>query len=215
VPAAGFDLFVELALMEILLPLLMLAAGFQVLKGREQRRRIQLLGRYLEQYRIEKLMQTLLEGYLRALGEQAAERRGQIWSMLTSAETELSEQVLRLAEDFAKVWGDHALVSKLPVAFPFADKLVPSATFDMRKALTIHAQGIDTVVRNEARLSDRDKAFMLTAEMLLLQHTCHWFCRSRAVASARMLALHQTHHAQLVAAVSHPTREAYQKLTAG
>jgi hypothetical protein len=199
--------------MELLLPLLMLVAGFQVVKGREQRRRIVLLGRYLEQYRIEKLMETLLQGYLRALGENEPERRAQIWGMLASAEQELSEQVLRLSDDFSKVWGDHALVSTLPVAFPYADKLWPRATFDMRRALALHAQGIAAVVSNEAGRSDRDKAFMLTAEVLLMQHTCHWFCRSRAVASARMLARHQTHHAQLVDAVSHETREAYQTLT--
>lgn len=199
--------------MELLVPLLILAVGFQVIKGREQRRRIQLLGRYLEQYRIEKLMETLLEGYLRALGEADTERRNGIWSMLQSAEEELREQVNRLAADFSHVWGDHALVSTLPVALPYTDKLLPRSTFDMRRALTVHAHGIDSVVTNVEARSERDKAYMLTAEMLLLQHTCHWFCRSRAVATARMLHRHQTQHAQLVAAVSPATREAYLALT--
>lgn len=199
--------------MELLFSFLMLAAVFQAIKGREQRRRIQLLGRYLGQYRIEQLMETLLEGYLRALGEQDAERRKGIWSMLTSAESELREQVTRLAEDFSNVWGDHALVSTLPVALPYADKLLPRATFDMRRALAIHAQGIDTVLTNNAHRSNRDKAYMLTSEILLLQHTCHWFCRSRAVATARMLKRHKTHYTQSIAAVSPETREAYQKLT--
>jgi hypothetical protein len=198
--------------MELLLPLIFLVAGFQVVKGREQRRRIQLLGRYLHQYQIEKLMETLLEGYLRALGENEPERRGQIWSMLQTAEVELSEQVRRLADDFSKVWGEQALVSTLPVALPYADKLVPGATFDLRKALTLHADGIEAVIRNEAARSDRDKAFTLTAEILLMQHTCHWYCRSRTVASARMLGRHKTHHAQLIEAVSPQTREAYLRL---
>lgn len=198
--------------MEFLFPLLALAAGFQILKGREQRRRIQLLGRYLEQYRIEQLMQRLLEGYLRALGEDDAERRRGIWSMLKSAEDELRDQVRRLANDFANVWGDHALVSTLPVALPYADKLFPRATFDMRRALEIHARGIDAVVQNAAQRSERDNAYMLTSEVLLLQHTCHWFCRSRALASARLLRAHQTHYAQVMAAVSAETREAYQQM---
>lgn len=198
--------------MELLLPLIFLVAGFQVVKGREQRRRIQLLGRYLHQYQIEKLMETLLEGYMRALGENEPERRAQIWSMLHTAEGELSGQVRRLADDFSKVWGEQALVSTLPVALPYADKLVPSATFDLRKALALHAEGIETVARNEASRSDRDKAFTLTAEILLMQHTCHWFCRSRTVASARMLARHKTHYAQLIDAVSPRTREAYLQL---
>lgn len=200
--------------MEFLVPLLALAVGFQVLKGTAQRRRIQLLGHYLGQYRIEQLMETLLEGYLRALGEDDAERRQSVLSMLTGAERELSDQLQRLAQDFAQVWGDHALVSTLPVAVPYADKLFPRATFDMRRALTIHAQGIGTVVANAEPLSPRDKAYRLTAEMLLLQHTCHWFCRSRTVASARMLRRHQTHYDQLLAAVSPQTREAYRALTA-
>jgi hypothetical protein len=200
--------------MELLFPLLILVAGFQAIKSREQRRRIQLLGHYLGQYRIEALMETLLEGYLRALGEADAERRQGIWGMLTSAEGELSEQLQRLAQDFSQVWGDHALVSTLPVAWPYADKLLPRATFDIRQALAIHAQGIAHVAANAAGRSHRDKAFMLTAEVLLLQHTCHWFCRSRAVATARMWRRHQTHYTQLIAAVSPATREAYQQLTA-
>jgi hypothetical protein len=198
--------------MELLFPLLLLAAGFQIVKGREQQRRIQLLGQYLERHQIEKLMETLLTGYLRALGEETDERRAQIFSMLVSAETDLRDQVQRLAEDFSKVWSDHTLVSTLPVAVPYADKLVPSATFDMRKALALHAAGIEAVVNNTDGRTEKDKAFTLTAEILLLQHTCHWFCRSRTVATARMLARHQTHYQQLLESVSPQTREAYQRL---
>jgi hypothetical protein len=46
-----------------------------------------------------------------------------------------------------------------------------------------------------------------------MQHTCHWFCRSRALASARMMARHQTSYALLLDSVSPSTREAYRKLT--
>jgi len=53
----------------------------------------------------------------------------------------------------------------------------------------------------------------MSAELFLMQHSCHWFCRSRAVASARLQARHQTSHAQVLAAVSPATREAYRKLT--
>lgn len=199
--------------MELVFPLLILVVGFQAIKGREQRRRIQLLGRYLEQHRIETLMKTLLEGYLGALGEADAERRSGLWLRLQSAEQELCEQLKRLAADFSTVWGDHALVSTLPIALPYADKLFPRATFDMRQALSIHAQGVAHVAQNQQRRSDRDNAYMLTAEMLLLQHTCHWFCRSRAVAAARLLRSHRTAYAQVLAAVSPATREAYLKLT--
>ena len=53
------------------------------------------------------------------------------------------------------------------------------------------------------------------AELLLLQHTCQWFCRSRLIASARLQALHQTAYAQVVAGVSVATRTDYRALIAG
>ncbi|MDH4134393.1 MAG: hypothetical protein OEV31_06355 [Gammaproteobacteria bacterium] len=192
---------------------LALIVGFQFLKGREQRRRILLLGGYLSQYRIEKLMETVTDGYLRALGEDDAERRAQIWSLLGTAEQELSTQFSRFAEDFAKVWNDKTQVSTLSFAFPHADKLLPKYTFDARHVLAVHAHGIAATARNERQLSPRDKAYTMTAEILLMQHTCHWYCRSKAVASARTLARHQTSHAQLIAAVSPETRAAYGRLT--
>lgn len=34
-----------------------------------------------------------------------------------------------------------------------------------------------------------------------MQHTCHWYCRSKTVASARMLARHKTAYVQLLASV--------------
>jgi hypothetical protein len=195
--------------MELLIPLLLLAIGFQVVKTQQQRQRIALLGSYLGQFQIEKLMENLTQGYLRALGEDDAERRAQIWSMLGTAEVELSAQFQRFADSFAQVWGDKALVSTLPVAMPYADKLFPRATFDVRKVLAIHAQGIAAAADNRRGLSLRDKAYTLSAELFLMQHSCHWFCRSKAVASARMLARHQTPYAQLVASVAPQTRQAY------
>lgn len=199
--------------MEWFIPLLLAVAGVQYLKGKEQRQRIALLGRYLGKFQIEQLMENLIKGYLRALEESDPERRAQIWSMLGTAETELSVQFRRFVEDFSKVWGDQTQVSTLRLALPYATKLFPRAAFDLRHALAIHANGIAATVENRRQLSLRDKAYTLTAEMLLMQHTCHWYCRSRAVASARMLARHQTSHAQLLASVSPETRAAYGKLT--
>jgi len=193
---------------------LALVLGFQYLKSQEQRRRIALLGGYLSQYQIEKLMENLTQGYLRALGEDDPDRRAQIWSMLGTAEQELSSQFSRFAEDFAKVWNGQTQVSTLAFAFPYADRLFPRATFDVRHAFAIHAQGMATVAENRAGLSLRDKAYTMTAEVLLMQHTCHWFCRSKAVVSARMLARHQTRYEQLLDAVSPATRQAYGALLA-
>ncbi len=74
------------------------------------------------------------------------------------------------------------------------------------------AQGLAATLRNDEGLSTRDRAFRATAELLLFQHSCHWFCRSRSVASARLLARHQTAYAQVLAAVAPATREAYRRL---
>jgi hypothetical protein len=199
--------------MEFLFLLLVPVLGLQFLKAKEQRRRIYLLSGYLSQYQIEKLMENVTEGYLRALGENEEERRAQIWSMLSTAESELSSQFRRFSDDFSKVWNGQTQVSTLGVALPHADKIFPRQAFDMRHLLAIHAEGITAVAENRAERSQRDKAYTMTAELLLMQHSCHWFCRSRAVASARMLARHQTSHAQLIDAVSPETRAAYRQLT--
>jgi len=201
--------------MDILVLALLIATGIYLLNAKEQRARIALLGHYLAPYQIEKLMEALTGGYLRALGEATDERRDQIWSLLGTTESQLSEQLGRLAADFAKVGEAQARVSRLPVPLPLADKLLPAHTFDMRRALAIHARGIAHVVQNTGHLPPKDRAYMMTAELFLMQHTCHWFCKSKAVATARMLARHQTPHAQLVASVSPETRGAYLALIEG
>src|SRR5512141_3237734 len=99
-------------------------------KRREQALRIALLGRYLGRYQIENHMETLTQGYLRALGEADPERREQIWNLLGSTEQELCSQFSRLAADFSRAEEDETRVSKLPVDVPFAAKVLPQATFD-------------------------------------------------------------------------------------
>ena len=60
----------------------------------------------------------------------------------------------------------------------------------MREALRCTPAASAVPLKN--RGAPKDRAFAILAEMLLMQHTCHWYCRSKAVASARMLARHQT-----------------------
>ena len=188
------------------------AIAVYILKLSEERRRIALLGSHLGQFQIEKLMETLTDGYLRALGEKEPERRDQVWNQLAGSELKLCEQFTRFVAGFAKVDEADARVSKLPIAVPFATKFFPGITFDMRKALAIHAQGILHAAENAAQHSPKDKAFTMSAELFLMQHSCHWFCKSKAVASARMLVRHKTSHEQLIAAVSPETRAAYTAL---
>lgn len=201
--------------MDILILAILIATGTFMLNAKEQRKRIVLLGSHLANYQIEKLMEALTGGYLRALGESTDERRSQIWSLLSTTESQLSEQFGRFAADFAKLDEERTRVSRLAVSIPFAEKLLPALTFDMRKALAIHARGITHVAENTAHLTPKDRAFMMTAELLLMQHTCHWYCKSKTVATARMLARHQTPHEQLVASVSAETRKAYLALIKG
>jgi hypothetical protein len=197
--------------MEILI-ILAFGVAYHVLKSREQKRRITLLGGYLGRFEIEKLMEGLMEGYLRALGETSPERQTQVWEHLRTQEERLRDQFSEFSKDFAGVWADDARVSTLPIAFPMADKLFPAATFDVRQAFKLHAQGIENGVSHSQHLQDKDRAFLLMAELLLMQHTCHWFCRSKTVASARLLARHKTHYAQVLESVSPQTRQAYIKL---
>ena len=199
--------------MEILTLLTLVAVGVYLLKSRDQRRRIELLGSYLGRQQIEKLMETLTQGYARALGESDAARQTQILGLLSATEHALSEQFSRFAAEFSGVEALDARVSKIGFAIPYADKLFPGATFDMRRALDIHAQGIRQAVEHGAGQTAKSRAFNISAEFFLMQHTCHWFCRSKTVASGRMLARHKTSYAQLVAAVSVDTRRTYLSLT--
>lgn len=199
--------------MDFFLVLALAFTGTYLLNHQQQRRRIALLARHLQPYQIEQQMETLTQGYLRAMGEQDLERRLQVLGVLAPTETQLAEQFERFASDFRRVPAELARVSRLPLGLPFATQLFPAASFDMRALLDLHAQGIARALRNDAGLSPRDRAYTMTAELLLMQHSCHWFCKSKAVASARMLARHQTSHAQLVAAVSPETRRAYVALT--
>ena len=129
--------------------------------------------------------------------------------MLRSTEQELCSQFKRFASDFSGAEEVDTRVSKLPVYVPFATRLFPGRSFDARQALAIHARGISRAAQADGDSSSKDMAFTMTAELFLMQHTCHWFCKSKTVASARMLALHQTPYAQLVASVDPGTRDAY------
>jgi hypothetical protein len=193
--------------------LLALAIGaIWFLNIRDQHRRIRVLATVLGQFQVEKLMETVADGYLRALGEGDAERSSQVWNMLGQAELTLNAQLQAFVVEFDKVDAAAARFSTLPLGLPFALQIFPGSSADLRVLLHVHAKGIDALVRNEAGLAQKDKAFTLTAELLLLQHSCQWFCRSKAMASSRMMARHRTPHAQLLASVSAQTRHAYQQL---
>jgi hypothetical protein len=191
----------------LLLPLTLVALW--ITRARQQQRRITVLARYLSGHDIEKHIETLSQGYLRALGESDPTRSEQVWGVLRGTEDVLSRQVSKLAEDFAGVEPTATRVSKFPIWLPGSPAF--DRSFDMREALRVHARGICRAIEQQGA-SPKDRAFAILAEMLLMQHTCHWYCRSKSVASARMLASHQTSYAQLVASVLPQTRQEYLEL---
>jgi hypothetical protein len=202
-----------LELIEILSLLMLAAAALHWGNSQSRRQRTALLAEHLQPFQIEKRMQQLTEAYMRALGEADPQRQAQIWQIQEPVEQQLSEEFRDLAQSFAQVPAPQARTLKL--ALPGIDKVLPQSTFDTRRALQIHAEGIERAVRNAAGLAPRDKAFVLMAEMFLMQHSCHWFCRSKTIASARMLAQHKTHYEQALQAVSPQTRDAYLALING
>ena len=193
-----------------LLATLAVVLAFWLLKVQDQGRRIALLGRHLAPYQIEKHMEALTQGYLRALDESDPARRSQIWQLQQASEQRLCAQFRRFAADFARAGEAETRISTLPVYLPFAARWWPRASFDARRALAVHAQGIARLAEaGDAGLEPKARAYALSAEIFLMQHTCHWFCKSRTVASARMMARHQTPYAQLLDSVTPETRAAY------
>ena len=198
--------------MDILVIAVIVAVAALVLRRQQERLRIALLASHLGQFQIEKLMATLSDGYMRALGEGEPERQQQVWDHLRPTELALCEQFNRFALRFAAADVQQTRVSMLALSLPWADRLFPGATFDARKAIAIHAHGIRRAVEADRSLPAKRRAFTLSAEMFLMQHTCHWFCKSKAVASARMWVRHKTRYEQLLDAVTPDPARAYRAL---
>lgn len=196
-------------MIEILSVVLLIVVAWNVALRAEQAQRVVLLAAHLGRYRIEKRMEALTEGYLRALGDTHTHGRELLWEQLAVTEQQLLADLTQLHAGLADVWGEKLRISRLPVPLPRAAQLFPAATFGLREALAIHIQGLTRGIQNPQGLPARDRAFVLTAEMLLLQHTCLWFCRSLSRASAHLVARHQTRYEQVLQSVSVETRQAY------
>lgn len=194
---------------------LTIAVALALLKSQQARRRIGLLAGYLGRYQIEKLMETVSTGYMRALGEDDPARQAPVWNHMRDSELRLAEQVQLLAADIARAAPADMRISTLGLALPFADRLFPGATFDLRKALAIHARGIYAAVHGDPDQAAKSRAFTISAELFLMQHTCHWYCKGRSVASGRMQVRHKTSYAQLLASVAPNTARDYKALLAG
>ncbi len=202
--------------LDILELLSVLAVAGLVLHGlnkQHRQRRTALLARHLQPFQIERLMQRLTEAYMRALAEADPQRQAELWQAQHEVERQLAQQFQDFVRGFAQLPAPEARTLKL--ACPGLERVWPQASFDTRRMLQVHAEGIARAVANGDGLDPKARAHRLLAEMFLMQHSCHWFCRSRAMASARMWAQHRTQHAQALQAVSPLTREAYLALVQG
>lgn len=200
--------------MDLIVSLLaVLAIALYTLRTREQKQRIVLLARHLGRYQIERQMESLMDGYLRWLGEDLPERRSSIRAMLDGTEQSLVAQFRDFADQIRSLPAPLAQVSKLPVWTPWAQQLLPRwRLFDVREAFALHAQAIARATDAALLPDDKARARRMTAELLLMQHTCHWYCRSRNVADARLLLRHQTPLAQVLQTIAPETAQAYRAL---
>ncbi len=201
------------AFMEFLSLLFILATGIHWLNTQGQRQRTALLAEQLRPYQIEKHMEQLTSAYMRALGETDPERQEHILQLQEQAEQQLAHEFQNLAREFAKLSAPPTRGFKLSI--PHIDQLSPKFTFDMRRLLQVHAQGIERTVSNLHGLPPKERSFQMMGEMFLMQHSCHWFCKSKSIASARMLAQHQTRYEQALQAVDPETRQAYRDVVQG
>lgn len=201
--------------MDSVLILLMVALAWQVLRVRYQRARIALLGRHLGSLQLERHMETLTQGYSRAIREETESRQLQVLETFAQTERAMASQANSLANAMQKESPQAARVSMLSLCVPYIERFVPAVTRDFRELLHIHAAGLRHVVDNEDHLDAKARAFQLSAELYLLQHSCHWFCKSRAVADARLMLRHQVNHQKVLESVSAATRYAYQQWQRG
>jgi hypothetical protein len=198
--------------MDLLVVTLPLLVTLHLLNRQQQQLRIQRLAALLQPLGLEKLMEQLSTGYLRALGESDPVRSEPIWNLLAESEQRFGAQLQSLAEQAARLSADEARISRWPLWAALAARWLPANSFDLRELLKIHARGVAEALRNPPGLERRAQAFMLSAEMLLFQHSCHMYCRSLGVASARLLARHKTSHVQALEGASPSTRSAYRAL---
>ncbi|MDS1140778.1 hypothetical protein RE432_10045 [Pusillimonas sp. SM2304] len=195
--------------MNIALTLLMIAVAWRVVCLRYQRARIALLGRHLANFQLERHMETLTQGYTRAIHEEAETRQIQVLETFAQTERTVATQIRSLADSMQKESEQAASMGTLPFCLPYAELFLPSVTRDFRKLLHIHAAGLGHVVDNEAGWDMKTRAYHLSAELYLFQHSCHWFCKSRSVADARLALRHQVKHQKVLESVSAATRSAY------
>jgi hypothetical protein len=158
--------------MDIALILLIAIAAWQVLRVQYQRTHIALLGNYLASLQLERHMETLTNGYTRAIHEKEETRQTQVLETFAQAERTMAAQVQSLADAMRKESSQAASMGTLPFCLPYIELFLPALTRDFRELLRIHAAGLRHVVDNEGGWDMKSRAYHLSAELYLLQHRC-------------------------------------------
>ena len=127
----------------------------------------------------------------------------------------MAAQVQSLANAMQKESARAAGMGTFAFCVPYIERFLPALTRDFRKLLHVHADGLRGVVDSENRWDAKTRAYHLSAELYLFQHSCHWFCKSRAVADARLVLRHQVNHQKVLDSVSEATRSAYMRWLQG
>ncbi|MGO3742926.1 hypothetical protein [Kerstersia sp.] len=197
--------------MDIVLTLLAAALVGQVVRARYQRARILLLGSHLASLQLERHMETLTQGYARAIREPSEARQLQILETFAQAERAVAAQAQTLARSMGKESRQATAMGTFAVCIPYLERLLPSATRDFRALLAIHAAGFQYVAENTEGWDPKQRAYHLSAELYLFQHSCHWYCKSRLVADARLQVRHQVSREKVLDSVSALTRSAYRR----
>lgn len=195
--------------METAFILLTVFVAWQVLRMRYQRAHITLLGGHLAGLRLEKHMETLTQGYTRAIGEQSESRQLQVLETYVPTERAVAAQLQSLADALQRESAQATAMGTPAFCVPYVERVLPASARDFRALLRIHAAGLRHAVDNEEQLDPKSRAFRLAAELYLFQHSCHWYCKSRAVADARLIMRHQVQHRKVLESVSDVTRTAY------
>lgn len=201
--------------MDITLTLSIAAVAWLLVRARYQRSHIAVLGQHLAGLQLERHMETLTQGYSRAIHEDSDTRQLQVLETFAPTERAVAAQVQSLAEAMQKESPQAASMGVLRFCVPYVERFLPAAARDFRELLHIHAAGLRHVVDNEAGWDAKSRAYHLSAELYLLQHSCHWFCKSRIVADARLIRRHQVHYQKVLDSVSAATRTAYLRWLAG
>jgi Tfp pilus assembly protein PilN len=200
----------ELA-MDMMLVLLMLVVVWHVVRRSYQQARIAFLGRHLANLQLEQHMKALTEGYTRAIQAETESRQQQILDTFAPTERAVAAQIQTLADAMQKESDQDTRMSALSICVPYAERFLPIKTRDFRELLRTHANGLRYAVDNVEGWDAKTRAFHLSAELYLFQHSCHWFCRSRVVADARLMARHKLSHQRVLESVSNITRAGFER----